>query len=101
MVAGFIDEHSEADRILFCCDAGSSRLPALAAAYMKHLGCEDGCIWDNPYLSPNMLVYRVMMREYGIELTDRECAMLAKRSEDALANAIAASSGSLPAPENA
>lgn len=87
-VAGYLEAHREAKKIAFTCDAGQSRSPALAAAFIRHLGYEDDCIWENPYFSPNTLVYSVMLEAWGISVTENDRMTLKAKSEQALADMI-------------
>lgn len=49
-----------------CCSEGMSRSPAVAAAVLKMSARSDMVIWNNPYYSPNMLVYKTICHEAGI-----------------------------------
>ena len=87
-VAEFLNDCDPVRSTLFCCDAGQSRSPALAAAFINYLGYPDDRIWDDPHLAPNTLVYQVMMRAFGMPVSDQEAQALSERSEQALAAAI-------------
>lgn len=74
--------------VAFCCDAGLSRSPALAAVCLRGCGYGDGCIWLNPHFRPNTLVYQLMCATYGIVVSDAEAEALAEANETALAAMI-------------
>lgn len=56
----------EVTDIYVCCSKGGSRSPAVAAALLRMSGRDDKKVWLNPYYVPNILVYRVLCREYGL-----------------------------------
>lgn len=87
-VASFLESHPEVRQIGFCCNAGISRSPAMAAAFMRHLGYQDDCIWGNPFCSPNTLVYQRLMAVWDVEVSDEERVALKRRNEQALERKI-------------
>ncbi len=48
------------------CSAGQSRSPAIAAAVIRMYGRNDDAIWNNPFYTPNTLVYQVICQEAGL-----------------------------------
>lgn len=78
----------DAKVIGFACDAGTSRSAAMAAAFLRHHEVDDWCIWGDPRLSPNPLVYRVMAQAWGIVVTEVEAEALRAANELELVRAI-------------
>ena len=72
----------------FACDSGTSRSAAMAAAFMRHLEVDDWCIWGDPRLSPNPLVYRMMAQAWGVAVTEDEAEVLRAANELELARII-------------
>ncbi len=52
--------------IYVCCSKGGSRSPGCAAALMLMSGRSDKDVWLNPFYTPNILVFQVLCREFGI-----------------------------------
>lgn len=52
--------------LYICCTEGISRSPAVAAAFLRMSGRGDKVIWNNPYYSPNSLVYQTICSEAGL-----------------------------------
>lgn len=59
----------ETTDLFICCDGGDSRSPAVAAAIMRFIGRDEQKVWMNPYYTPNILVYFVLCRGFGIPIT--------------------------------
>lgn len=57
---------AEVTDLYICCSEGLSRSPAVAAAVLKMSARSDMVIWNNPYYSPNKLVYQTICHEAGI-----------------------------------
>ena len=102
-VVSHLAKYGDAKAIGFACDAGTSRSPAMAAAYLRQLGLDDWCVWGNPHFAPNSLVYRVMARAWGIRVSKEEAEALSAANEIELTRMIRstyrASCGALPAEE--
>ncbi len=75
-ICRFIDAHSHAAKIFFCCDSGESRSAALAAATMHYLGQNEMLIWKNTQYHPNPLVYYIQSKAYGLEITQEDALEL-------------------------
>lgn len=85
----FIDELPEQITTLYvCCDAGVSRSSAIAATINKYLGRDDLYIWEDPHYSPNPLVYKILCKELGIDISPQKLKQLITINENALTNAI-------------
>lgn len=74
--------------LYICCDSGESRSPAIAAVLLILSGRSDDCVWNNPFYKPNLLVYRVMCKAFGIIITEEELFAKKQQNEQALSNAI-------------
>ena len=57
---------SDVTDLYICCTEGVSRSPAVAAAILRMSEKSDNPIWNNPYYSPNTLVYQTLCREAGV-----------------------------------
>ncbi len=80
----FVDTLPEGiDTLFVCCDYGESRSAAMGAAILRYLGKSDIPIWENPKFHPNWLVYSVLCRELGIEVSKEELSELVTRNEEA------------------
>lgn len=55
----------EVTDLYVCCSKGGSRSPAVAAAILKASGRSDAPVWHSPFYMPNLLVYKVLCREFG------------------------------------
>ena len=63
-IAQFANQVSErVDLLIVHCDAGISRSAGTCAAIMKYFTGDDSQIFDNPYFSPNMHCYRLVLNE--------------------------------------
>lgn len=65
----FVDHLPKVELLLVHCAAGISRSAAVAAATQLYLGMED-TIWNSPKFHPNARVYRLCLKEYGMEKTE-------------------------------
>ncbi len=52
--------------LYICCSEGVSRSTALAAAFLKASKRTDRKVWNNPFYTPNSLVYKRMCNELGV-----------------------------------
>ncbi len=77
-----------AENIYVCCDVGQSRSAAIAAAIMRFFGYDEMKIWKNPHYNPNVLVYKILCRQFGFSVTDDEVKEKQKINEQALFDAI-------------
>lgn len=61
-IAQFVKQVSErVDLLIVHCDVGISRSAGICAAIMKYLIDDDSQIFDDPYFSPNMHCYRLVV----------------------------------------
>ena len=65
----YIDSLSDVDILLVHCAAGISRSAAVGAAIENYLKIED-TIWKSPNYHPNARVYRLCMKEFGMQKTE-------------------------------
>lgn len=72
---------SNVSDIYVCCSKGGSRSAGCAAALLKMSGRNDKKVWLNPYYTPNILVYKILCREYGIFMPDWRVDLLNKLNE--------------------
>ena len=79
---------SETDAIYCCCDAGQSRSPAVAAAICRRWGQDDSHIWNNPNYAPNMLVFDLLTRAFGLPVSDGEKDALLYTNRKAFRDAV-------------
>lgn len=64
-IIAFVNEHvHDVDEIIVHCGAGKSRSAGTCAALMMILNGDDSAIFDNPYFTPNMHCYRLVMEAY-------------------------------------
>lgn len=77
----------EAD-VLYCCDAGESRSPAVAVAVMRYFGLDDMQVWQNPHYHPNMLVFAMLMDAFNLSISDEEKDYLLYANQRAFRDAI-------------
>jgi len=68
--------------LFICCDGGDSRSPAIAAAIQRFLGKDDRAVWENPFYTPNILVYYRMCRAFGISVSWEEVMKLRQLNEE-------------------
>ncbi len=76
------------ENIYVCCDAGESRSTAIAAVIMRFYGYDEMTVWENPHYNPNTLVYKILCRQFGFNVTDDEVRKNQKINEKALSDAI-------------
>ena len=69
--------------LFICCDGGDSRSPAIAAAILRLLGKDDRVVWENPFYTPNILVYYRMCRAFGITVSWEDVLKLRQVSDEA------------------
>ena len=69
--------------LFICCDGGDSRSPAIAAAILRSLGKNDHVVWENPFYTPNILVYYRMCRAFGIPVSWEDVLKLLQVNEEA------------------
>lgn len=53
-------------QLYVCCDSGISRSSAIVAAILRRFGMDEYLIWREPCYSPNMLVYRLLCKEFKL-----------------------------------
>ena len=75
--------------LYICCSKGGSRSAGCAAAVMRMSGRSDLDVWLNPYYTPNILVYYVLCKEYGQEITWKEAFALKEINDNAFREAKA------------
>lgn len=78
----------EVTDLYICCSKGASRSPALAAAVLRMSGRNDKVIWDNPFYSPNTLVYQTICREFGLFAPTLYVKYLQKRNSGKYQEAV-------------
>ena len=72
-ILGFLQKLGpEIDTLWCCCDAGQSRSPAVAAAICRRWGLDDSHIWKDPRYRPNMLVFDLLTKAFGLPVSDEE-----------------------------
>ncbi len=71
-----------------CCDSGESRSTAMAAAITRYIKGDEMKIWKNPKYHPNPLVFCVLTRVLGVEVTPVELKYREWLNQQALKNAI-------------
>ena len=76
------------ENIYVCCDAGESRSSAIAAVIMRFYGYDEMTVWKNPHYDPNALVYKILCRRFGFNVTDDEVGEKKKINEQALFDVI-------------
>ena len=59
------------DFLIVHCAAGISRSPAVASVIEEYLGYED-TIWNSGRYHPNRHVYKLVLKEFGIEKSEKE-----------------------------
>ena len=69
--------------LFICCHSEDSRSPAIAAAILRLLGKDDRAVWENPFYTPNILVYYRMCRASGISVSWEEVLKLRQLNEEA------------------
>lgn len=80
----FVDEvKDECDRYIIHCAAGYSRSPAVASALEEYLGLPD-TVWNSGKYYPNRHVYKLVLKEFGIEKSDEEINSQYKALDDLL-----------------
>ncbi|WP_026489107.1 hypothetical protein [Butyrivibrio sp. XBB1001] len=65
------------------CSKGGSRSPGCAAAIMLMSGRSDKDVWLNPFYTPNVLVFKVLCREFGLFMPDILVAIRQHMNEQA------------------
>lgn len=74
----------DVEEIIVHCAAGISRSSATAAAICQYLGLdEQEIIWSKFLYKPNMLVYRLALKELGLCICEETTAFLQKVNEEA------------------
>lgn len=70
----FIDKYKDdVEEIIVHCAAGISRSSAVAAAICQYLDLdEENIIWANHQYIPNKLVYKLAIKELGLELSEAQ-----------------------------
>lgn len=58
--------HFSVTDLYICCSEGVSRSPAVAAVLLRMSGRSDKAVWNNPFYSPNPLVYQIICHEAGV-----------------------------------
>lgn len=71
-IKAFVDSLNKASLLYFCCDSGESRSTAIAAATYRYMNKDEMIVWRDPRYHPNPLVYRIMCRTYGLQVTDEK-----------------------------
>lgn len=74
--------------LYICCTEGISRSSAVAAAFLRMSGRGDKVIWNNPYYSPNSLVYQTVCKQAGIFVPDWYVHYLETRNRKAYKKAV-------------
>lgn len=69
-----IDNCNSIKHLIICCDDGSSRSAAVAAAVRLKLGLGDWGVWQDGSKKPNMMVFKLLVDTFGIPLLDEEIA---------------------------
>ena len=63
----FIDEINDKKYNLYiCCDSGESRSSAIAACILRKNGEDENKIWKDYNYHPNILVYDILCKEFGL-----------------------------------
>ncbi len=70
-IHSFIDKLDvKKDKLYICCDSGESRSPAIAACILRKNGENENQIWRNYNYHPNILVYKILCKEFGLHNTN-------------------------------
>lgn len=69
-VVDFFRREGHNEEVFVCCDAGESRGAAIAAALLLSDGQSDEGIWRSAEYHPNPLVFGIMCRALGVEMTE-------------------------------
>lgn len=70
-MAQFVKALPKTTQTVFCaCNAGQCRSTAVAAAISLYYGMDDMPIWENPRYKPNPLVFSLLCKSLGVEMTD-------------------------------
>lgn len=80
-------DHAGTMDLFICCRMGQSRSPAIAAAILSAVGATDDIIFDNPYYQPNMLVYEMVCKAFGVVLTAEDLERKRQQSRTAFKKA--------------
>lgn len=74
-VHAFVNSVNDIDVLYVCCDCGQSRSPAIAAAITLFMGKSDQSIWQTAEYCPNVLIFLIQLREFGLFLSERQLQM--------------------------
>ena len=67
------------DKLIVHCEAGVSRSAGVAAAIMKAVNNDDGGVFGNRELHPNLSCYEKVLEAFGIEVDEIELAEKIRR----------------------
>ncbi len=73
----------EVTDLYVCCSKGQSRSAAVAAALLRMSGRSDDPVWLNPYYNPNVLVYYILCKQAGIDITPEDVQLKKEQNEKA------------------
>ena len=77
----------EISDLFICCDGGDARSPSIAAAIMRFIGRSEEKVWNNPFYTPNILVYFRLCCAFGIQISWEEALEKNKQNDLAYRNA--------------
>lgn len=66
IIKEFIQQLENVETLYVCCDYGVSRSAAIAAAISRFNKMNENDIWLNPKYCPNILVYKILCKELGL-----------------------------------
>lgn len=79
----------EVTDLYVCCSKGGSRSAGCAAALLLISGRSDTAVWENPYYTPNTLVFYRICNEFGLEITWEDVLARVAINEKSFADAQA------------
>lgn len=90
LILRFIEELPEkVTDIYVCCSKGGSRSAGCAAALMLISGRSDMSVWENPFYTPNTLVFYRICNEFGLDISWEDVIARAAINEKAYTDAQA------------
>lgn len=87
-VVAFFRRDGHNQDVTVCCDAGESRSAAITAALMVSDGQSDKDIWGSTEYHPNILVFRLMCHELGVQVGQEDVEQRRALNDKAIHEAI-------------
>lgn len=84
----FIKKVKDFDNLYIVCDYGISRSSGICAALSKVLYNDDFDIWNDPRYTPNVYIYKTLLKAFKIEITENELQEKVDTNKKALKKAI-------------